>query len=43
VNLYDVQHLLGHNSIKSTQRYAHLEDQRLKASLSVVEDFVAQS
>jgi integrase len=43
VNLYDVQHLLGHNSIKSTQRYAHLEDQRLKASLSVVEDFVATS
>jgi len=41
VNLYDVQHLLGHASIKSTQRYAHLEDQRLKASLSVVEDFVA--
>ena len=32
VGIYDVQHLLGHQSIKTTQRYAHLDDQKLKNS-----------
>ena len=32
VPLYDVQHLLGHSSIKTTQRYAHLSQDRLQAS-----------
>jgi len=32
VPLYDVQALLGHTSIKTTQRYAHLSRERLLAS-----------
>lgn len=36
VTIYDVQHLLGHQSIKTTQRYAHLNDQKLKASVDQV-------
>lgn len=40
VSIYDVQHLLGHSSVKTTQRYAHLEDNKLKSSLSVINDFV---
>ena len=36
VAIYDVQHLLGHHSIKTTQRYAHLDDRKLKASVDQV-------
>ena len=36
VGIYDVQHLLGHQSIKTTQRYAHLDDQKLKNSAEQV-------
>jgi integrase len=35
VSLYDVQKLLGHASIKTTQRYAHLSADRLLQSASV--------
>ena len=36
IAIYDVQHLLGHQSIKTTQRYAHLDDRKLKASVDQV-------
>jgi len=32
VPIYDVQHLLGHSSVKTTQRYAHLDNRKLKES-----------
>jgi len=32
VPIYDIQQLLGHQSIKTTQRYAHLDDRKLKES-----------
>ena len=37
IPIYDVQHLLGHKSVKTTQRYAHLEVDRLRNS-SVASD-----
>lgn len=37
VSLYDVQKLLGHNSIKTTQRYAHLSSERLFQSAAVAD------
>ena len=36
IAIYDIQHLLGHQSIKTTQRYAHLDDRKLKASVDQV-------
>lgn len=36
VEIYDVQQLLGHQSVKTTQRYAHLDDRKLKASVDQV-------
>lgn len=38
IPLYDVQHLLGHASIKTTQRYAHLSQERLQASVKKIDD-----
>ena len=35
--LYDVQHLLGHSSIKTTQRYAHLSRDRLQRTVSLID------
>ena len=37
VSLYDVQKLLGHNSIKTTQRYAHLSSEHLFKSVAVAD------
>jgi integrase len=39
VSLYEVQQLLGHASIKTTQRYAHLDQSRLQRSVESVSDF----
>lgn len=39
VSLYEVQQLLGHASIKTTQRYAHLDQGRLQSSVERVSDF----
>jgi site-specific recombinase XerD len=38
VPLFDVQELLGHSSIKTTQRYAHLSKERLQASARRIDD-----
>lgn len=37
VSLYEVQHLLGHESFQSTQRYAHLQPDAHKAVLGAWE------
>ena len=42
VAIYDVQHLLGHQSIKTTQRYAHLDDKKLKESADQAGRYFAQ-
>jgi len=39
VSLYEVQQLLGHASIKTTQRYAHLDQSRLQRSVESVSAF----
>jgi integrase len=39
VPLYDVQKLLGHQSIKTTERYAHLSPERLRASAGAASTF----
>lgn len=38
VPLFDVQELLGHTSIKTTQRYAYLSKERLQASARRIDD-----
>lgn len=35
VSIYEVQHLLGHRSINTTRRYAHLAPERLRESAEV--------
>ncbi len=40
VDLFQVSKLLGHRSIKSTQRYAHLADETLRKATDVVGSYV---
>jgi len=39
-SLYEVQKLLGHTQIKTTQRYAHLSQESLLSAANVVSDLV---
>lgn len=41
--LYDVQAQLGHRSIQSSQRYAHLHPQRLKATGQLIEQHIGNA
>ena len=36
VSLYEVQKLLGHAHIRTTERYAHLKQERLQESAAIV-------
>lgn len=38
VPIYDVQKLLGHRDIKTTERYAHLAPERLRKSASIIHE-----
>jgi site-specific recombinase XerD len=42
MNLSDVREILGHTNIKTTQRYAHLSNARLKKTVSSVVDYYEQ-
>jgi integrase len=35
-SLYEVQHLLGHTQVKTTERYAHLQQDTLMRAANVV-------
>ena len=39
-SLYEVQHLLGHTQVKTTERYAHLQQETLMTAANVVANFV---
>lgn len=43
VSLYDVQHLLGHHSAQTTERYAHLASDRLRSVSANVAAFVSNA
>jgi hypothetical protein len=38
-----VSELLGHSSVKMTERYAHLAPERLREAVAVLEDFSTMS
>jgi len=38
--LYDVQNLLGHTNLRSTQRYSHLSPERLGQAAEVIASIV---
>ena len=40
VPLYDVQKLLGHQNIVTTQRYAHLSNERLQSVVNIMDEYV---
>jgi len=42
MTLYDVKQILGHTNIKTTERYAHLSNQRLRQAASSVLDFYGE-
>jgi integrase len=42
MTLYDVKQILGHTNIKTTERYAHLSNERLKAAASSVVSFYGE-
>jgi site-specific recombinase XerD len=39
-SLYEVQHLLGHTQVKTTERYAHLQQDTLRTAANVVANLV---
>ncbi|WP_407681921.1 tyrosine-type recombinase/integrase [Pseudodesulfovibrio portus] len=38
VDLYTLQHILGHKTVSMTQRYAQLADESVKRGMSVADD-----
>src|SRR5690606_33359123 len=41
--IYEVQKILGHSNVKTTQRYAHLDNVTLLAATNVVSDYVERA
>jgi len=40
VDLYTLQHILGHKTVSMTQRYAHLADESIKKGMAVAEECI---